>query len=156
MAMGRLSYPLAVDGVAITPFAEVSTVRASQNQFSEGGASPIAGSAAAAGTTSVQSAAGVRAHKDMAAWGGTLAPYLGATWAHEYRDLAAAQRFSFSGAPGAVFVIDGLRRPGDLAEVDAGVVYRSSGIWSLALGYGGDFASGLHGHAARAAVLGVW
>lgn len=85
VAKAEVGYPLAFNGVTLTPVAGLTYSRLEQDGYTETGGNGAALIVGSTRTDSVQSALGARLDKSYQTSYGTLVPQVKAQWVHEYK-----------------------------------------------------------------------
>jgi len=131
---------------ALTPFAGLQLVSATQGAFTEAGAGAISLRVASQSTTSAIGLLGAELAQQLPVRPGTLEASLRLAWAHDYAATGRSIEAGFLGLNGAAFTVQGARAPRDMAVIGAGLSLPMRNV-ELFLRYDGSVAQdfGMHG-----------
>lgn len=149
-AFGEVGYGMAVDKVAIEPFAGLAYVHLSTNSFTEAG-----GAAALVGMRNSEdigySTLGARAATSFVLPNGmTATPRASAAWQHVYGTVAPSAALAFAAAPGTIgFEVTGVPLARDAALLDAGLDVQVTRQATLGVSYLSQLADHLQDNAVK-------
>lgn len=137
---GDIGYRMAVQQVALEPFAGVAYVNLHTNSVNEqGGAAALAGESGS--TNSTFTTVGVRGSIDFALGNQTVVKASGTPgWRHAFGNVVPTSTLAFAG--GSPFVVAGVPIARNAALVEAGLDFQITPSASLGVTYGGQFGSG--------------
>ncbi len=146
---GELGYGVAVQSVAVEPFAGLAVVHLDTAGFTEsGGASALSASGASQDTG--YSSLGVRAASAYMLWNGMmLIPRASVAWQYAFGDINPATSLAFAGIPGSNFNVTGVPIARNAALIDAGADLRINPQAKVGLYYWGEHASTAHENGLR-------
>ncbi|MFL9966076.1 autotransporter domain-containing protein, partial [Paraburkholderia sediminicola] len=137
---GDIGYRMAVQQVALEPFASVAYVNLHTGSVNEqGGAAALAGEGGS--TNSTFTAVGVRGAIDFALGNRTVVTASGTLgWRHAFGNVVPTSTLAFAG--GSPFVVAGVPIARNAALIEAGLDFQITPKASLVVTYGGQFGSG--------------
>ncbi len=149
-AFGEVGYDVAVQGLALEPFAGLAYVNVSAQNIAESGASAgLVGSSDQIGVG--YSTLGLRAATTLTLGGGmVLQPRAALAWQYAFGDTAPTAQFAFLAAPGADFTVSGVPIAENTALVELGADLLVNPKTKLGLSYVGQFADGVSDNAVQA------
>jgi outer membrane autotransporter protein len=136
---GEFAYSMAINQVALEPFAGLAYVHVHDAAFLEsGGLAALAGSASDLGVG--YSSLGLRAGTMVTLANGTvLVPHAAATWQHAFGDVTPTAALAFQ-STGASFSVSGVPIAADTAVIEAGLDWRITAQMKFGIGYLGEIA----------------
>ncbi|HEY4165224.1 MAG TPA: autotransporter domain-containing protein [Reyranella sp.] len=149
--------PVGIASASVTPFARLQLSTATQDGFSEGGASSIDLTVAAQTTTSARGVLGVDLANSFDIGNArTLDLDLRLGWSHEYADTGRPMTATFAGAPGNPFTVYGATPQRAAAAIGFRVQTKVSDRVQLYLRYDGEISSESDNHSLNAGVRLTW
>ncbi len=149
---GEASYPIALKGASVEPFAGLSYAYLGAHRINEkGSAASLAGRVSNA--DALFSSLGVRAQTRVAT-GKTsaLLPYLSLAWQHGFGSLRADGSLGFVNGGGSTFAVAGTPLSRNAALIGAGLDFEASDRVRISLGYQGEQFSDRRDNAVRGRV----
>jgi outer membrane autotransporter protein len=136
---GEFAYSVAINQVAIEPFAGLAYVRVHDGGFLEsGGLAALSGSAS--NDTIGYSSLGMRVGTYFTLENGTvLVPHAAVSWQHAFGDVTPTAALAFQ-STGAAFSVAGVPIAVDSALVEGGIDWRLTSQIKLGIGYQGELA----------------
>lgn len=149
---GEVGYGLAVQGVALEPFAGLAYVNVDTAGFTESGATAgLSGSSDGLGVGYGQ--LGLRVATSMALTGGTvLQPRAALAWQYAFGDTTPSASLAFLSVPGAQFSVSGVPVAQNTALVELGADLVVGPTARVSLAYVGQFADDASDNAVQANV----
>ena len=147
---GEVAYPIAIDGVALEPFAGLAFVSAQSDGFREkGGIAALSSSGDAADVG--YSTLGMRVAKTVTWSDIVVTPNFSAAWQHAFGDITpeASLLFITTGAP---FDVAGVPIAEDSLLIEAGLDFAVSSTATAGVSYVGQFADGAQENALKGRV----
>ncbi|WP_156922227.1 autotransporter outer membrane beta-barrel domain-containing protein [Azorhizobium doebereinerae] len=150
----EVGYGLALNSIALEPFAGLAYVHLDTNAFTE----TSAGTLASAGLTSAATnsdvgytSLGLRAATVVPlANGMALAPHASAAWLYAFGDLSPAAQMAFTSLPSASFSVAGVPLAQNSALLEVGTDLRLTAQSRVGLSYVGQFGDGVSANAFEA------
>jgi outer membrane autotransporter protein len=136
---GEVAYSMAVNRVAIEPFAGLAYVHVHDAAFLESGG--LAALSASANNENIgYSSLGLRAGMLWTLANGTvIAPHASAAWQHAFGDVVPTAALAFA-STGAAFSVSGVPIAQNAALVEGGIDWRITAQIKLGVGYQGELA----------------
>ncbi|HWZ47649.1 MAG TPA: autotransporter domain-containing protein, partial [Herbaspirillum sp.] len=137
VARAEAGYPLALNGVTLTPLASLTYSYQNQGSYTESGGNGAALAVNAAHADSVKSGLGAKLEKSFSTHYGEIVPELQLQWIHEYDHTAQVTGASFAADPTGqtAFTTVGATPVSNLADLSLGVTLLKANNLSLSARY---------------------
>lgn len=145
---GEVAYSMAVNRIAIEPFAGLAYVRIHDAAFLESGG--LAALSASANNENIgYSSLGLRAGTLWTLPNGTVvAPHASAAWQYAFGDVVPTAALAFA-STGAAFTVSGVPIAKNSALVEGGIDWRITAQIKLGVAYQGELAQHAHTQTAK-------